>query len=179
MYTTRKKYKMAGKKPSHRNAVIKSQVLELVRSGRIKTTPTKAKILKSQFDRLVTTAKKNTIASKRELSSFFGNNQKAADRLVMLAQTKLNDRNSGYTRTVKTLPRSGDNAPQAYIMLVNYEAKLKKSRLQKVLETQESKKDKKSKKASNRQGLRSDDAKKKIKNTDVKDSSQSRRRVSM
>lgn len=179
MYTTRKKYKIAGKKPSHRNAVIKSQVIELIRAGRIKTTPAKAKILKSQFDRLVNEAKKNTLASKRNIDSFLGNNTKITQRLLNLVQTKLNDRNSGYTRVIKTLPRSGDNAPQTYVILVNYEAKAKKSRLQKVLESQEAKKYKKSKKASNRTGLRQDHSKKQIKNTDVKDSSQSRRRLSM
>lgn len=182
MYSSRKKQNLPGKTASHRDALITSQVVELIRGDRIKTTPKKAKVLKSRFDRLVTEAKKGTIASRRNVKKFFGNNDRAVDRLYQVIDAKLNDRNSGYTRVVKTIPRSGDNAPQAYVILVNAEIKEKKSRLQKMLENDEkksTKKNAKSKKASNRKGLREDESKKDNKNSNVKNSSQARRRVSM
>jgi large subunit ribosomal protein L17 len=174
MYSNRKKHKLANKTTAHRDALIKSQVTELIRSGRIKTTPSKAKVLKSRFDRLVTEAKKGTIASKRNVLSFFGNNERAANRLFDVIEDKLQDRNSGYTRVIKTLPRSGDNAPQAYVMLVNTEIEERKSRLQKMLD-QDSKKD--TKKKTNARKMKDEAKKESVKN--VKDSSQARRRVSM
>ncbi len=139
MFTGSKKYKMQGKTKSHMNSVIKSQVIELVRSKRIKTTPSKAKILKAKFDRLVTHAKKDTQSSKNQVQSFFGTNTRAKDRFYEVVKAELGDRNSGYTRVFKTLPRRGDNAEQSYIMLSNYEAVEKKSKIQKLLEKREAK----------------------------------------
>jgi len=138
-----KKYRMPGKKPSHRNAIVKSLVIELVRAEKIKTTPTKAKILKAEFDKLVTQAKKNNEASRRNVEAYFNSNEKAVNKLYKIVETKLGDRNSGYTHLIRTLPRKGDNADQMFVMVVNYEEKAKVSRVQKLLEkrkkTEESK----------------------------------------
>ena len=49
----------------------------------------------------------------------------------------MQDRNSGYTYSARSLPRKGDNAQQMYVMIVNSEIKEKKSRLQKALEKRE------------------------------------------
>jgi large subunit ribosomal protein L17 len=127
------KYRMQGKTAAHKNSIIRSLVIELVRAEKIKTTPAKAKILKSQFDRLVTLAKKGD-SGKNKVDSFFASNDRAIERFYKVVETKLQDRNSGYTRTFHTLPRKGDNAQQVYIMLVNMEEKEKKSEVQKLLE---------------------------------------------
>jgi len=49
----------------------------------------------------------------------------------------LQDRNSGYTYSARSLPRKGDNAEQMYVMIVNTEEREKQTRLQKVLEQRE------------------------------------------
>ena len=54
------------------------------------------------------------------------------NRFYSVVEQKCQDRNSGYTRIIKTLPRKGDNADQAYPMLVNYEEKQKKSEVEKI-----------------------------------------------
>jgi large subunit ribosomal protein L17 len=136
MNTGRKKIKISGKKKSHRKALIKSQVIELIRAQRIKTTPARAKALKRVFDRLVTEAKKDTMASERRVMAFFGNNKRATSRLYSIIKDKLSDRNSGYTRVIKTVPRPGDNAEQVYVMLVNADIQESKSRIAKVIEKQ-------------------------------------------
>lgn len=133
MYTNRKKVKMQGKDKAHTKQVIKSQVTELIRAKRIKTTPSKAKIVKSAFDRLVTHAKKG---NEVYVKSFFANNEKAVARLNAIIKEHLSDRTSGYTRIVKTLPRKGDGAEQAFIMLVNTEVSTGKSALSKALQKQ-------------------------------------------
>ena len=140
MYSNRKKFKIQGYTKSHKKSLVRSQALELIRNGRIKTTPTKAKVLRKEFDKLVTSYKKNTVSSKRKVNSFFRENKKSINKFENVVKEKLSDRNSGYTRIIKTLPRKGDNADQAYIMLVNTEFKEKESRLKKILDQNKEKK---------------------------------------
>lgn len=148
MFSNRKKIKLQGKTKSHKDALIRSQIIELIRAKRIKTTPSKAKATKAVFDRLVTKAKKVEKKSNNYVKSFFNNNARAIDRLYSVIDEHLHDRNSGYTRIIKTLPRKGDNAEQAYIMLVNYEVGEKASKIQEVLQEQREKKNKKKNKKS-------------------------------
>jgi len=136
------KYRLQGKTASHKKSLIRSLVMELVRAEKIKTTPAKAKVIKSQFDKLVTTAKKDN--SIRSIDSFFASNEKAVIKFTKIVQERLQDRNSGYTRTIKTLPRKGDNAEQVYIMLVNQAEKVQKNEMQKLLDKQNKQKDDKS-----------------------------------
>jgi large subunit ribosomal protein L17 len=138
MNTQPKKNTIQGKKTSHRNAIIHSLVLELIRNERLQSTPRKVAILKSKFDRLVTHAKKQTPASKRLVESYL-NNEKATEKLLGKLVPRLSDKNSGYTHTARTLPRKGDNAEQTIILVHGAEMKEKQSRLQKLLARQEEK----------------------------------------
>lgn len=141
MYKRIKKHKVQGKTDSHLRSMVLSQVIELVRAQQIKTTPAKARVLKSKFDRLVTQAKKGTNSSKIEIQSFFRSNPRSMDRFFKVVESQLQDRDSGYTRITKTLPRKGDNAAQVYVTLVNKaEKKEKKSKIEKTLEAQSKKK---------------------------------------
>ncbi len=142
MFTNRKKIKISGVTASHKKALAKSLVVELIRNGKIKTTPKKAKLLKSSFDKLVTAYKKETEAGNRVVSSFLGGNKRAVERLGTVVKKYLNDRNSGYTHVVKTTSRPGDNSAQSYVMLVNFEGKEIKSKVKETLKKQEEKKGK-------------------------------------
>lgn len=132
MNTQPKKYKMPGKDRAHRDAVIRSQLLELIRNEKLQTTPTKAKILKAEFDKLITKAKKNTDASRRLVHSIL-RNDKAVTKLYDKILPRLEDVNSGYTHSARTLPRSGDNAAQMIVLVRGAEVKQKRSRLQAAL----------------------------------------------
>jgi large subunit ribosomal protein L17 len=150
MYKRVKKYKLQGKTAAHRDSLITSQVIELIRAEKIKTTPAKARVLKAEFDKLVTNAKKKTIAGDREVESFFRSNKRSIVRFNKVVDAQLGDRTSGYTRLIKTTPRVGDNADQVYVVLVNQGAKVeKKSKIEKTLETQEKKKKAKKQKKDN------------------------------
>ncbi len=129
-----KKYRMQGKTKAHQTAILKSLVIELIRAEKIKTTPVKAKILKSQFDKLVTKAKDEKPSSKHTLESYFNSNERILNKFYKLVEAKFGDRNSGYTHVIRTTPRKGDNADQSYVMVVNYEEKQKQTRVQKLLE---------------------------------------------
>ncbi len=126
------KLKMPGKKPSHRNAIVKSLLIELIRNESIKTTPSKARILKQQFDILVNEAKKNTLASKRGVESKL-NSDKSVEKLFAKLLPRLAADKSGYTQSALTLPRKGDNAPQMIVLIKGTEFKENKSKLEKAL----------------------------------------------
>ncbi len=131
-----KKLKMQGKKPSHRRALIKGQLNQLIRSGKVQTTPSKAKILKAEFDRLITEAKKETQASKRRVSTKLENDRSIV-KLYESILPKLQEVNSGYALSARTLPRKGDNADQMIVVVRGMEFRERKSRLAKALEKQE------------------------------------------
>jgi large subunit ribosomal protein L17 len=136
MFTNRKKIKIQGFTAAHKRSLIRSQVLELVRNGQIKTTTRKAKLLKASFDKLVTLHKRGTTSALNKLKSDLGENKRTFERFDYVVTNFLQDRNSGYTRVIKTLNRKGDNAEQSYVALVNFEGKEKKSKIAQVLEKQ-------------------------------------------
>lgn len=138
MTTNRNKIKMQGKKPSHRRAIVKSLLIELIRNESLTTTPSKAKVLSLSFDRLVTEAKKSTLASRRNVESRIVNN-KTVEKFYNKLLPNLQDRNSGYTKSARTLPRKGDNAEQVIIMVIGTEIKERKSKLEAALNRKEKK----------------------------------------
>src|SRR3990167_598808 len=128
-----------GRTGSHNRCMIANMLKSLVEHERIETTVTKAKELRMHADRLVTLAKKNTLATRRlaiaRLMIRFNpltpkearelkNNPEAdvcnGDRIVIgklftdLA-TRFADRAGGYTRIIRKGQRVGDNASTCFI----------------------------------------------------------------
>ena len=109
-----------------RNAVLKGLLESLILYEKIETTEAKAKAIKPLFDSLVTSAKKNTLASTRSIHRKIG--RLAAEKLTQELVHGLQDRNSGYTRTHHIGWRKGDAAELMRIEVIldeNFEAKLK------------------------------------------------------
>lgn len=132
------KYRLPRKTPAHRNAVIKSQLLSLLVAGKIKTTPAKARIISAEIDKVINLAKSETQASKNQLSLLLPT-ERAVERLRKLLPN-WSSRNSGYTATLKTLPRKGDNADQVFVVLLDMKKPEKKSAIQQTLEKQKTRK---------------------------------------
>jgi large subunit ribosomal protein L17 len=99
-----------------RKALIRNLLKDLVVKGQLETTLVKAKVLKRHFDKLVTTAKKATLASRRAVAKVVG--PKLANRLVDQYVPSLSDRSSGYTSIVKTYIRKGDATPLARVTVL-------------------------------------------------------------
>lgn len=131
-----RKYRIQGKDAAHRDLLIRSLVTDLIQHEKIKIGTERAKIIKSQFDRLVTIAKKGD-SRKNVIEAFFASNDRVIERFYKVVAEKCADRNSGYTRIIKTMPRKGDMSAQAYLMLVNAGIKETKSEVEKLLEKQE------------------------------------------
>lgn len=122
------------KTTSHRRCMFANMLKSLVENERIETTVPKAKELRRFADQLITLAKKNTLASRREAigwlmvrfnsltpkearaakqgdKSAYNNDRNVIEKLFSVLGPRFQSRQGGYTRILK-LPehRAGDNA---------------------------------------------------------------------
>lgn len=96
------KNRTLGRSRSQKTALVRGLAVSLIRDGQIKTTAAKAKELQPVIERLVTHAKKDTVASRRLVSSRLGEPQAVTlNKLFDEIAPKFADRNGGYTRVVK------------------------------------------------------------------------------
>ncbi len=99
-----------------REGLMKSLALALVLEGKIKTTDAKARELRPMVEKLITTGRSNTVASKRLLVSRIG--KIGADKISKDISPKYASRAGGYTRITKLPARLSDGSLQAIIELV-------------------------------------------------------------
>ncbi len=112
-----------GKTSAWKKMVRRQQISDVIAYGKITTTVTKAKETQRHVDRIITLAKKNTLASRRQAAAILLNNQKYdADallkRLFEVVGPKYKDRHGGYTRVLKLGTRPGDSTEEAILELV-------------------------------------------------------------
>ena len=101
-----------------RRALMKSLARSLVLEERISTTEAKAKALRPFVERLVTYAKKNTLASRRLTHTRLGDRE-AVKKLFDSIGPRYATRDGGYTRIVKRAKRGKNDARKlAYISFV-------------------------------------------------------------
>ncbi|MBX4195498.1 50S ribosomal protein L17 [Candidatus Parcubacteria bacterium] len=105
-----------GRERNQRKALMKSLAHNLVLKGKIKTTEAKAKELRPFVEKLITTGKSGTPASKRLLVSRVG--KMAGDKLASSFAETYKDRKGGYTRITKLVRRASDGAKMAVIEFV-------------------------------------------------------------
>ena len=103
---------------SHRQAMFRNMASSLVRHEIIKTTLPKAKELRRVVGPLITLAKTDSVANRRLAFARTRDNAIVAKLFNELGPRYL-ERAGGYTRILKCGFRAGDNAPMAYIELVD------------------------------------------------------------
>ena len=106
-----------GRTSAHRKAMLRGLVTYLLEEGKVETTLTRAKEVRSVAEKMITLGKKNTLASRRQALAYITKEdvvKKVFDELA----PKYAERNGGYTQIIKTGVRRGDNAPMAIIKLV-------------------------------------------------------------
>lgn len=106
-----------GRTSDHRTAMLRAMVTYLLENGRIETTVTRAKEVRSMAEKYITLAKDNTLNSKRQAMAFITKEDVVAKLFNEIAP-KYKDVNGGYCRIVKTGPRRGDAAEMAIIELI-------------------------------------------------------------
>lgn len=107
-----------GRNSAHRKALFRNLAVALFDNGIIKTTLPKAKDLRPYAEKLITLAKKDTLANRRNAISTLGNTA-IIDKLFKEIGPNAANRDGGYTRVLKFGFRTGDKAPMAIIELVD------------------------------------------------------------
>lgn len=112
----RGKQRKFGRISGQRTVLYKALSTALIEHGKIKTTEAKAKSLSAHIDKLITSAKKQTVASRRLLLTQIG--EKAVKKLMDEVSSQFKDRAGGYTRTMKLGQRRSDGAQMVIIEFV-------------------------------------------------------------
>ena len=106
-----------GRDTAHRTAMLRAMVTFLLENGKIETTVTRAKEVRSMTEKMITIAKDPTLANKRLVFAFV-TKESVAKKLFDEIAPRYEGRNGGYTRIIKTGARRGDAAEMAIIELV-------------------------------------------------------------
>ena len=105
---------------SHRRAMFRNMTASLVEHELIKTTLPKAKELRSFAEPLITLAKEDSVANRRLVFDRL-RSKEAVGKLFSDLGPRYQERPGGYLRILKCGTRTGDNAPMAYVELVDRE----------------------------------------------------------
>ncbi|GAB2727339.1 50S ribosomal protein L17 [Halomonas garicola] len=103
---------------SHRKAMFKNMSASLVEHEIIKTTLPKAKELRRVIEPLITLAKQDSVANRR-LAFARTRSKDTVGKLFGELGPRYAERPGGYVRILKCGYRAGDNAPMAYVELVD------------------------------------------------------------
>lgn len=125
-------YRKLGRTSSQRKALLRDLTTDLIVNGRITTTEARAKEVRKTADQMITLAKRGDLASRRKAAAFVrnvvadvkedGDNiriQSALQNLFEELAPKYAERNGGYTRILKTMPRRGDSAKMVILEFVD------------------------------------------------------------
>lgn len=103
---------------SHRLAMLRNMMNSLIAHEAIKTTLPKAKELRRSVEPMITLAKKDTFANRRLAFSRLRDRDSVTKLFTQLGP-RFATRPGGYTRILKMGFRNGDNAPMAFIELLD------------------------------------------------------------
>lgn len=107
-----------GRTSSHRKAMFQNMTNSLFEHELIKTTLPKAKELRRVAEPLITLAKEDSVANRRLAFSRM-RNKDMVGKLFSELGPRYQTRPGGYLRIIKCGFRDGDNAPMAYVELVD------------------------------------------------------------
>ena len=116
------RHQKAGRKfnrtSAHREAMFRNMAASLIKHGLIKTTLPKAKELRRVAEPLITLGKIDGVANRRLAFSRL-RDKEAVGTLFTTLGPRYPSRPGGYLRILKCGFRAGDNAPMAYVELVD------------------------------------------------------------
>jgi len=106
-----------GRPTAHRNLMLRGMVTYLLENGSIETTLTRAKEVRALTEKMLTIAKSNTLAARRQVLSFI-TKEDVVSKLFNTIAPEYADIKGGYTAIFKLGPRRGDGAEMALIKLL-------------------------------------------------------------
>ncbi len=114
----RKAGRQLNRNSSHRKAMYRNMAASLIEHELIKTTLPKAKELRRVAEPLITLAKQDSVARRRQAFARL-RDEAAVGKLFTELGPRYQDRPGGYLRILKCGYRPGDKAPMAYVELVD------------------------------------------------------------
>jgi large subunit ribosomal protein L17 len=111
-------YRKLNRTSSHRAAMFRNMAVSLLRHEAIKTTLPKAKELRRVVEPLITLGKVSSLANRR-LAFDRLRDREIVGKLFDELGPRYNTRPGGYLRILKMGFRDGDNAPMAYVELLD------------------------------------------------------------
>jgi len=109
----------------HRKSLIKNMLNSIIKYEQITTTLPKAKLLKSQIDKVITLGKTDSLTNIKNLFSKL-QSKSSTRKVTNVLSKRYISRNGGYSRIIKSGFRYGDRAPLAIIELVDRDINAKK-----------------------------------------------------
>ncbi len=119
----RDKVKKLGRTKSHREAMLANMAMSLFQHRVIKTTDAKAKALRPVVDRLISTAKQDTLHAKRQVAKTV-KQKDVFKKLFSEIVPQFSERTSGFTRVIKLGVRRGDGASISVVELLTEKPKV-------------------------------------------------------
>src|SRR6185295_11690718 len=111
---------------SHRRAMLRNMVTDLLDHGRLMTTLPKAKEVRPLAEKMITLGKRDSLHARRQVQSYLLK-EAIAKKVFDTIAPKFADRKGGYSRIIKLGNRKGDGADIAIIELLGSELDTKKA----------------------------------------------------
>lgn len=106
-----------GGSSAHERLILANLATQLFEHGKITTTEAKAKRVRPLAEKLITKAKRGDLHNRRQVQRVV-RDKDVVHKLFAEIGPHFAERDGGYTRITKTMPRKGDNAKMAVIELV-------------------------------------------------------------
>lgn len=106
-----------GRPSDQRKALVRSVTTGLVKHGRVVVTKARARVVRSEVERIITLAKEGSLSSRRRVASYLYDKD-LVRQLFGKVNERYSDRSGGYTRIVRTVKRRGDGAEMVAIELI-------------------------------------------------------------
>ena len=97
--------------------MLRNQVTDLLREGRITTTITRAKETRRMAEKMITLGKRGDLHARRQALAYIYDEDVVTELFDTIAP-KYAERNGGYTRILKLGQRRGDTAEMVFLELV-------------------------------------------------------------
>jgi len=122
----RNAHRKLSRNTSHRRALLRNLVTDLLDHGRLMTTLPKAKEVRPLAEKMITLGKRDNLHARRQLQSYLLR-EPVAKKVFDTIAPRFADRNGGYSRIIKLGNRKGDGADLAIIELLGSELEVKKA----------------------------------------------------
>lgn len=98
--------------------MLRNLTTSLLEKERLETTVTRARATAQMAERMITLAKRGDLHARRQALSYILS-EDVVTKLFEVLGPRYEQRQGGYTRVLKQVPRRGDGAPMAIVELVS------------------------------------------------------------